>query len=215
LQLLNEAELKITGSQKEAAGELHVLSNRYFAAQYICPRLNTFMQQNPKLKIKLELAERFPDLAEEGIDLLFGISMKGPDDLVQRQVATTRYVLCASPAYLKKHGTLKKPADLTSHRYITHSMRTPNNVIQFDENHKIIVDPILSLNDSQAMRECAIQGLGIVRLHDYMVNEALKNKSLIELLPQYHQTPIPVFLYYQRNRYLQPKIRKFIDFYTD
>ncbi len=215
LAQFNAANELVLGSKDEASGLLHVLSNRYFAQTFILPHLKTFMEQNPNVRIKLEVAERFPDLMEEGIDIIFGISMEGPATLKRRQVATTRYVLCASKAYLKKHGVPKTLHDLTKHHYITHSMRAPDNVITFNETEEIYLDPMLWLNDSRAMLECALAGLGIVRLHDYIVKDALENKSLIEILPEYHQTKIPVYLYYQPSKYLQAKIRKFIDHFIN
>jgi DNA-binding transcriptional LysR family regulator len=214
LSELQAAEEAVLGSQKEATGVIHVMSTPYFAEKFILPRIELFMQQNPKLRIKLEVAERFPDLSTETIDLIFGISIEGPPGLKQRKVMTTRYVLCASPDYLQKRGMPKTPADLTKHKYITHQMRVPDNVIAFDKNQEVYVEPTLWLNDSRLMRDCAIQGLGVVRLHDYFVNDALLNKKLIEILPQYNRTELPVFLYYQQSRYLLPKIRKFIDFFS-
>lgn len=214
LQDLKTAEEAVLGSQKEAVGLLHVMSNKYFAKKYVLPRLSLFMKENPKLQIKLELGERFPDLAEENIDLVFGISMKGPSHLIQRQVATTRYVLCASPEYLKRNGVPQQPQDLLQHVYITHSMRVPDNLIRFKNDQEVIVQPTLWLNDSRAMIECALQGIGIAGLHDYMVHDRLAQQQLIEILPTYQLQSIPVFLYYQQSKHLQPKIRKFIDFFV-
>ena len=215
---LNElyvAEQEIEGSQKEATGLLSVTVPSYFAEKFILPRLHKFMQQNPKLRVKLQVAERFPDLSQEGIDLIFGVSMPGPPELIQRQILKTRYVTCASPLYLKKHGMPKKPSDLSKHCYITHSMRIPDDTLKFDDDTEVFVEPSLWINNASAMRDCAIESMGIVRLHDYMLNEAIKDKKLIEILPQYNRTEIPVFLYYQQSRYLQPKIRKFIDYFTN
>ncbi len=172
------------------------------------------MAQNPKLEIKLELAERFPDLEKENIDLIFGMSMPESLDLVRKRVATTRYVLCASPQYLKKYPLPKTPEDLRHHRYLTHSMRRPDHVILFKNNREVAVRPFLRINDSQALRDCAIQGMGIVQLHDYMVSDALRDGRLIELLKDFSSSQQPVYLYYQQSRYLQSKIRRFIDFYT-
>ncbi len=211
---LVEAEIAISNSLDEPTGILNVTSNRYFAIKYLIPRLPEFTAHYPKLQVKIELAERFPDLTKENIDLLFGVSMEGPLALVRRQVATTRYVLCASPSYLEKHGEPRRPTDLRKHNYITHSMRKPDNVIILGNNTEIYVEPMLWLNDSRAMCECAIQGMGIVRLHDYIVADALANGSLIEILPEYCARNQPIYLYYQQSRYLQPKIRRFIDFYT-
>jgi DNA-binding transcriptional LysR family regulator len=214
LSALQEADEAVLGSQKEATGLLHIMSNGYFSEKFILPRLKSFMQLNPKLRIKLDVAERFPNLNMEGIDLIFGISMEGPPELIRRQVATTRYVLCASLDYLQKYGTPKTPSDLTKHYYITHNMRVPDNVIKLDDNLDVYLEPILWLNDSRSMRDCAMQGIGIVRLHDYIVNDALASKKLVEILPKYNRTQVPVFLYYQQSRYLQPKIRKFIDYFS-
>lgn len=208
-----DAEKTLTHSMNEAVGTLKIVCNRYLAMELLIPRLNQFMEQNPKLKIRIDLAERFPDFTREDIDILFGVTVEGAPELVRRKIETTRYVLCASPSYLKKYGTPKTPIDLKQHRYITHSIRQPANVISFKNGEEIFVEPCLWLNDNYAIRECAIQGMGIVKLHDYIVLEALKSKQLIEVLPERKDKELPLYLYYQHSRYLQPKIRRFIDFF--
>lgn len=211
---LCEAELAIADSQTTATGILTVTSSRYFALQHLLPRLPEFMTLNPQLRVNLELAERFPDLAQEGIDLIFGVSIEGPQELVRKRVADTRYVLCAAPSYLEQYGMPHMPSDLNKHRYITHSMRKPDNVLMFKGNKEIQLKPVLWLNDSRAMCDCAIAGMGIVKLHDYIVADAIQSGDLVEILSGFQDTTQPVYLYYQQSRYLQPKIRRFIDFYT-
>jgi DNA-binding transcriptional LysR family regulator len=215
-EILNEltaAEAEIAQGNVVPAGELSVTSSRYFAQNYLLPYLAEFMQLYPKLTVKLELAERLPDLISENIDVLLGVSMVGSPDLIHRRIATTRYVMCASPKYLKQYGIPKKPEDLIKHNYITHSMRAPADVLSFDKGKVIQVKPMLWLNDAQAMLMCAVQGMGIVKLHDYMVKEALAKKQLVEVLASHHVAEQAVYLYYQPGRYLQTKIRCFIDFY--
>ncbi|KTD19297.1 transcriptional regulator [Legionella lansingensis] len=214
LSELQEAESAITKSKNEATGALHIMANRYFAITHILPRLSEFMELNPKVCIHFQLAERFPNLEKEGIDVLFGVSIEGSSELVRRRVITTRYILCASPSYLEKYGIPEHPSDLVKHRYITHSIRKPNNVVSFKNGKEIHINPTLWLNDSYAMRECAIHDMGIVNLHDYMVTDAIKKGELIEILREYQEPHKNVYLYYQQSRYLQPKIRRFIDFYT-
>lgn len=214
LSTLHEAENAITKSKNEATGALHIMTNRYFALTHLLPKLSEFKQRNPKLVLHFTLAERFPNLEKEGIDILFGVSVEGSPELVRRRVASTRYVLCASPSYLKQYGIPRDPADLIRHAYITHSERKPNNVLSFKNGRDIHVNPTLWLNDSFVMRECALQGMGLVNLHDYMVADDLKQGKLIEVLHEYQEPQKNVYLYYQQSRYLQPKIRNFIDFYT-
>jgi DNA-binding transcriptional LysR family regulator len=215
LEELAAAEQDIAGSQAEAIGTLQVTSSRYFALEYLLPRLKEFMKLNPKLIVNLELAERFPDLETEKIDLIFGMAMPGNLDLVRKQVSTTRYVLCAAPTYLKKWGTPQTPADLSRHQYLAHSMRQPDNTLVFNTKQEIVMQPFLRINDSQALRECAIEGMGIVKLHDYLVAEAMKAGWLVEVLKNFRLPRQPIYLYYQKNKFLQAKIRKFIDFYTE
>lgn len=215
LEGLAEAERTISASQAVATGTLSITSSRYFGLQYLLPRLPKFMAQNPQLEIKIELAERFPDLEKENIDLIFGILMPESFDLVRKRVAATRYVLCAAPQYLKKYPPPKNPEDLRRHRYLSHSTRRPDNVIIFKNNREVTVQPFLRINDSQALRDCALQGMGVVLLHDYMVSDALQGGRLVELLKDFRRPQQPVYLYYQQSRYLQPKIRRFIDFYTE
>lgn len=214
LAALANAEALLASSREEARGQLSILSSPHFAEKYLLPQLETFMQNHPLLTIKLDLSERFPDFDKENIDIAFGISMEGPSELVRRQVASTRYVLCASPSYIKKNGAPKTPKELSKHRYITHMMRQPDDMITLVGNHPIFLQPVLWLNDTHAMCEAAILGLGIVRLHDYVVNDALAKGALLEMLPEFHQETVPIYLYYQKSRFLQPKIRKCIDFFT-
>ncbi len=214
LEELLEAEHGMLASQREASGTLTVMCNRYFALYHLIPGLQDFMAHNPKLRIKFNLAERYPDFIQENIDILFGVTMEGHADLARKHIGQTRYMLCAAPTYLEKHGMPHMPADLLKHAYITHSMRKPDNVLMFASGKEIFLEPILSLNDARSMRECAIQGLGIVRLHDYEVAEAIAKGELIEVLQQYKAPVYPLYLYYQQSRYLQPKIRRFIDYYA-
>ncbi len=159
----------------------------------------------------MHLEERVPNLAKEDVDIVIGTSIPGPSEAIQRTIGKTRYIFCASPSYLERFGTPQKPADLIHHRYITHSMRLNDQVLTFDD-FELNLDPYLRINDTGAMLKCALNGLGIVKLHDYMVNESLAAGRLIEVLQPFSQEVYSIYLYYMENRYLNPKIRFFIDF---
>lgn len=213
LRELQSAEEAIASSKREATGTLRIMANRYFVMTHILPTLKKFMVLNPGVRIHFELAEKVPNFEKDNIDILFGVSIEGANELVRRRVATTRYVLCASPTYLKKYGTPKTPQDLLNHHYIAHGSRKPDNVILM-QHKEVLVNPVLWLNDSYALRECALQHMGLVNLHDYIVADALSEKKLVEVLAKYQEPQKNIYLYYQQKRYLQPKIRRFIDFYV-
>ncbi len=213
LAQLKEANLMISQTQVEPTGTLKIVSHRHFAEHIILPKLPLFLKNYPKLTLKLELAERFPDLNREEIDLLLGVSLE-MTDFIQKKIGETRYIFCASPAYLQEFGTPKKPEDLKSHHYLTHSMREKPQFVEFKNHSDVFVEPHLWLNDSNALRECAVQGLGIVKLHDYFVKEDIAAGRLIEVYPNQTEPKQALYLYYRKGRYLEPKTKAFIDFYS-
>ncbi|HRD56294.1 MAG TPA: LysR substrate-binding domain-containing protein [Parachlamydiaceae bacterium] len=132
---------------------------------------------------------------------------------MHKKVYEANYGFYASPDYLKRFGIPENPEDLVWHRYITHRNRNPDNVLKFRNKKEIKLKPFLSIDDSRTMIECAKQGLGIIKLHSYTVAEALQKKELVEILEGFDDSIQPIYLCYQPRRYIQPKIRHFIDFF--
>jgi len=170
------------------------------------------MEQFPKVKIELISEERMPDMQQEQVDIVFGINWPAPDYVVAKQIGKTRYILCASPQYLNKYGTPETIKDLEKHRYIPHLGRTPENVVANLKNDiALTLSPQLLLNNAHSMKKCALLGLGVVQLHDYMIEDELKSGILVEVLNEYLKPDIPIYMYYQKHRFVQAKIRQFVN----
>lgn len=214
LEEVEAADALISQVKAVPYGVLKVVSGRHFATSYIIPHVKEFLSLYPKIELNLELAERIPDLNLEAIDVLIGMSISATGDAIQKRIATTSYSFCASPNYLKLFGTPEKPVDLKNHRYITHSMREPDNELSFRDKEVITINPYIRVNDTQTMLNFALDGLGIVKLHHYVVKEHLERGSLIELLTNYNNSDIPIYVAYPQRRYISSKVRCFIDFIT-
>jgi len=195
----------------QPSGLLKIASNRHFGEKYIINNLKDFISQYPDLKIDLELTDRFPDLERENIDILCGIEADGPDHYVRRKIFSAFHVFCASPDYLKQFGLPKKPEDLKNHRYITHACRD-DNILTFPDDREIMLDFHLRFSDEKTMLDSALQGMGIIKIFSYHVNEAIKEGKLVEILTSYRQPAKPIYIYYQTHKFLQKKIRFFLDF---
>lgn len=214
LEEVEAASALVSKIKEVPSGNLKIVSGRHFAVTYIVPHLKEFLEKYPEIDIDLELAERIPDLNLESIDILIGMSISATGDVIQKRIASTSYIYCASPKYLKEFGIPKKPEDLKNHRYITHSMRKPDNELEFGK--KIIkLKPFIRVNDANSMLNLALDHLGIVKLHRYVVNNALKKGLLKEILSDYTINEIPLYVAYPQRRFLAAKIRCFIDFITD
>lgn len=196
-------------------GILKIVSGRHFATSYIVPHMKEFLLKYPEIELNLELAERVPDLNLEAIDVLIGMSISATGDAIQKRIATTSYSFCASPDYLKEFGVPEKPDDLKHHRYITHSMRKPDNELLFRDKEVVTITPYIRVNDAQTMLNFALEGLGIVKLHHYVVKEYLERGSLQELLTTYNNSEIPIYVAYPQRRYIPSKTRCFIDFIVE
>jgi len=197
----------------EITGKLKIVSGIFFAESYIIPHLATFMALYPKIILEIELADRVPNIEAENIDLLIGLMAGLPTHYMCRKLKDDRYVFCASPAYIKKYGAPQKPMDLMEHHFITHSRRPQPTVITWNDELSVHVNPVLWINSTNAMLQCCLDGLGIAMLHSDVVSPYLKKKELLEVLINYRQSPQPLYMYFKKMQYMQPKLRVFIDFF--
>lgn len=194
-------------------GILYIVSLDYFAKKLIYPHLNEFMQKYPELEIIIDISERVPNFEQEQVDIAVGFSLIAPDNVIQRKLTTTRHVMCASPSYLKKHGKPETLQDLRQHTYIGHYARSEVCSTHLNNGHEIKIKPSLVLNNVTGMIECVKAGLGIVQLPYYVLEELLTSGDLIEVLSSYQAVNAPVYYFYPKFRYTQPKVRCFIDFF--
>lgn len=212
LRAVEVADAIIAQTQNEPSGLLKIKSERYFAERWIVPKLPSFQKLYPKVQLDVEIAERTPDLLKENFDLVFGRAIQQNDNIIEKTITTTHFTLCASPKYLQKHGMPKVPRDLVNHYYLSHSMRLPNDLLQFDNGEHIYLEPVLLLNDSDALLQCALNGMGIIKLQHYVVADALNNGELVEILTNHSHPPISIRVFYQPERYLHTKVKAFYDF---
>lgn len=196
-------------------GALKVVSGRHFANFYIVPHVKEFLLKYPKIELNLELAERIPNLDTEAIDIIIGMSISAHEDAIQKRIGTTSYSLCAAPDYLKEFGIPEKPEDLKKHRYIAHSMRKPDNELVFHNKEVVTLTPYLRVNDTETMLNFALNGLGIVKLHHYVVEKYLKQGTLHALLTSHNNSEVPIYVAYLQRRFISLKVRCFIDFITE
>lgn len=199
----------------EPEGDMHVVVFQYFAKRLVFPRLGEFLQRYPKLKLRIDTTERVPDFVKERIDLALGFSLPPPnaDETVQKRMATTRYVLCATPDYFKQFGMPQKLEDLRGHRYICHASRSIQRAIRLKPTAHYAITPYLWVNTVDSLIACAQQNIGIIQLPLYMVDELLSSGEFVEVLSAYQANADSVFCYYPKSTYAQPNVQAFMSFF--
>jgi DNA-binding transcriptional LysR family regulator len=181
-------------------GILRVSAPVAFARQQLVSRLPGFLRAYPQVKIELDLSDRLVSLANEGFDLALRHVAAPPDTHVAWSLCPTRSVLVASPAYLQEHGSPAHPEMLVQHRCL-HYPRPKGTATwtfellqaQGDAGGRLTV-PIqsaFSANNSEVLRDMALQGEGIALAPDFSVQSALQQGNLVEVLPQWR--PVGAF----------------------
>lgn len=209
---LDAARDLISKFKASPSGNLRISCNPYFAETRLAKILADYMKHFPNVTIEILSEERMPDMEREQIDIVFGINWPAPPEIIARTIGKTRYVICASPKYIERFGLPTSIKELEKHHYIPHLGRSAENIIvDLKQKTTMNMRSQLKINNAHFMKTCALNNLGIVQLHDYMIQEELKDGRLVEILKSSVKPAIPLFVYYQKHRFVQPKIKEFIN----
>ncbi len=185
------------------SGLLRVTAPVAFARQQLAPRLADFLREYPDVRLQLDMSDRLSSLATEGFDLAIRHTARPPDTHVAWTLCNTHSVLVASKTYLRRAGTPQIPADLQTHNCL-HYLRTQDtptwtlvrvkSKVKDKANDERITVPVtgqLAANNSEALREAALTGLGIALLPDFSAQAALQQGKLVQVLPDWQ--PVGAF----------------------
>jgi DNA-binding transcriptional LysR family regulator len=195
-------------------GTLRVNGPSAFGLMYLSPVVPSLLSKWPDLAIDLSLTDRFVDLIEEGVDVAVRIASTLPDSatLVAQRLATCEQIAIATPAYLRKRGTPKTPADLADHDCLIYGLRRP--VWEFEVAGKLVNVPVsgrLRVDNSLGLRDAVLAHAGIAMLPKFYVQDLLDARRVRVLLPTTPAPSVRIHAVYPRQRHLATKIRVFIE----
>ena len=215
---IEAAETEVTQMQIEPRGVLRVTTSTIFAALHLAPVLTAFLQLNKQVEVELNATDRVVDIVDEGYDLAIRITDKPSPTMVARKIAPVRWVTCASPAYIKNHGTPNTPRDLIKHQCLVYQGQGQpalSNGWPYKAGNKLIKVPVTGncrVNNYGVLLQLALEGAGIILSPTYILGSHIKDGSLKQILPNSVAFPdMSIYATYKPSRYLQPKARAFID----
>ena len=176
----------------EPAGLVRVTAPVAFARQQLVPRIAAFAREHPKVRLELDLSDRLTSLATEGFDLAIRHTAAPPDTHVAWPLCATRSVLVASRDYLRRHGRPASPPELAQHACLHYPRAQDTPAWHFlppegrrkapRQRVTVPVSGPFCANNSEALRDAAIAGLGIALVPDFSAQAALKSGQLVEVL---------------------------------
>jgi DNA-binding transcriptional LysR family regulator len=214
LDLSNDLQTLAGARQTEPTGRLRITTSLSFAVSVLTQALVDFQGRYPRIEIELLTVDRAVDLVGERIDLAIRITNHLDNGVVARRLASCRSVVCASPAYLARHGRPETPEDLKHHACITHTFgaRTEYRLRQADRLSVVEVTGTLSVNETSVLREAALAGAGIAMLPTYFVGGDLASGALVRLLPDHEPEPLGIHAVYLSRQHQPKPLKLLIDF---
>jgi DNA-binding transcriptional LysR family regulator len=217
LEEIDEAQTAVSQLQAAPRGTLVISASVAFGSVQLPSVVRELMARYPELAVDLRLEDRHIDLVREGVDVAIRITKDDTRDstLVYRRLGPNRMVVCASPTYLAKHGVPGTPQDLVRHECIVHTERASPRTWLFTgpdgSKLRVNINGRLAISSSLAVREAALEGLGVIELNSYLVGLEIRAGRLRRILEHYEPQELSVYAVFPQRRYLAPKVRVFID----
>ena len=216
---LEDAEREVAEHTGSPRGHLRVSAPSFYGAEILSRHLAEFRQRFPDISLELRLENRLVDLVEERFDVAIRMSAPRDSSLVMRHLDDIPMRVCAAPDYLARHGTPDTPGDLRDHQCLLYLLvPRPHEWSFLDDNgrhYAVHVEGRLSTDDDHALRRAAIDGLGILRMPELFLREAINDGELIPLWPDAPAPGVTLALVYPSRRELPRKTRAFVDFIAE
>ena len=220
--LADVAEAEQVAGRLTAAprGTLKVTMPLAFRLHRLGALVADYVARYPEVRLDLSLSDRRVDLVEEGFDLAIRIGALPESGLIARKLSSERSVICASPAYLQRHGTPRTPEDLARHSCLGYSYtnsgdewRLQNSVT--GETRSVPITGAIKADNGDMLRQAALCGAGLIFQPLFIVTEDLQAGRLVQVLADYPAPELGIHALYPSRKHLSAKVRTFVDFLAE
>ena len=195
LKAMDEAEAEVTEAGTSPRGLLRLHCGSTFGTHQLAPAIPRFQARHPSVSLDLTISDERLDMMQEGVDLAIRIGPLEESTLVARRICNLERVICVAPSYLERHGRPRTPDDLQRHNclWITSLPALRRWPFDTDEGIRVVhVDGNVVTNNAETVLQLAVAGVGITRLSDVVVAEAIRAGALVPILADWHHVePVP------------------------
>lgn len=213
-------EASLGMSRATPQGLLRVNATLGFGRSHVAPLISRFVRRHPKVEVQLQLSVNPPSSTEDAFDV--GIRFGAPPDsrLIARRLASNRRLLCASPAYIARHGLPKAPDDLRRHNCIGIRQgeeaygvwRLSSGRGRQAAAQAVRIRGNLTTNDGEIAVNWALDGHGILMRAEWDIARYLRSGRLVQVLPQFATPDADIYAVYPQRHQLAARVRAFVDF---
>lgn len=220
LDAVATAEAEINEITLVPRGTIHVSAPLGVGRRLIAPIVPAFQLEYPLIKIRLRLSDRRIDLALEGVDVAFFLGIPEDSSLRIRKIADCPRILCASPAYIERHGAPQDINDLKANHACLNLRYPGAPEFQWPLQTKTGVERIevsgpLECDDGDILTKWALDGQGIILKPLFEVASYIQDGTLRQVMPDLPPVSVQMACLYSHRRRQDPKTRLLIDYLID
>ncbi len=183
---LDAAMVEAREMHEEATGTQRIVARRSYALRHVVPHLAGFRTAHPRVEIDLALTEQTGLVPAHGVDVVIRLGLPTGKSFIGHPLASGRRILCASPGYIARHGAPATPDAILKHPCLTYREEEEAPVWIFATasggRKEIAVSGPFRSNSGEALRQAALDGMGLVLLPEWMVGEDVAAGHLTALL---------------------------------
>ena len=214
---LDDIEASMTNARANPRGRLRIDVGTSVAQLLIIPHLAEFHARYPDIQVDLGVSDRTVDLIGDNVDCVIRGGELSDQSLVARRIGNLEFITVAAPDYLERKDTPTHPLEIEEkHASVIYfspqsGRHYPLEFRRGDESIDITGPYQLSVNESNAHVTSIVAGLGIGQITSWQAQRYLASGALVQLLPDWTQPLLPVYVVYPPNRHLSAKVRAFVD----
>jgi len=217
---LDDLEELLGVAKATPKGLLRVNATLGFGRSHVAPLISRFVRKYPQVEVQLQLSVDPPPLTDDSFDVCIRFGAPPDARVLARRIAPNRRLLCASPAYLAKHGIPKAPSELARHNCI--GIRQGEQAygvwrLASGRGRSADIEAVktrgnLTTNDGEIAVNWALDGHGILMRAEWDIERFLRNGRLVQVLPQYYTPDADIHAVYPQRHQLAVRVRAFVDF---
>jgi DNA-binding transcriptional LysR family regulator len=216
LRDLEEAVARVGGGTGVPSGTLRLTASEDYGAAVVVPAIAAFVEKFPSVKVDFVATDEVVDLVAGNYDLAVRAGWLRSSNLRATQLGGFEELAVATPAYLRRHGTPRRPEDLAEHKWIAFTrLRSPLTWTFASRNgstRTVRVNSSIGTNSSSSVRAFMREGAGIATLPDFMIEADIRAGKVVRLLPAWSLPKGGIHAVYPNVRYTSAKVRAFVDF---
>lgn len=220
IDAIEEGVRSLHEASEEVFGTVRVAAPHGLSWRLVAPVLGRFLAMHPRVSVDLIVQNRVPDLVAQGIDVGVLGDPLPENSMVARKFGSVQLMLCATPAYLRRHGTPRVVEDLQQHHCINFRNWITDKIIPwtFKKGDSVLAEDVasrLTTNDGDSQLQAVLSSAGIGQLSSYRIAPYVRANRLKPLPIGYVSETYGLYVYMPRRKQVPKKARALADFLFD